>query len=112
VDLLSLILFSILFLLFFSLSFLLFSFLFFHRTYFEGTAIDRAAGRQGEAFPGLIPAIYGYLEALGCNSLMIGRLRPYLTLLQKKASGELPTTAQWIRSFVRSHPEYKGMTHI
>jgi Glutamate-cysteine ligase len=42
---------------------------------------------------------------------MIGRLRPYLTLLQKKASGELPTTAQWIRGFVRSHPEYKGKRH-
>ena len=74
----------------------------------QGTAIDRAAGRQGEGFPGLIPAIYGYLEALGCDALMIGRLRPYLTLLQKRASGELPTAAQWIRKFVRSHKEYKG----
>ena len=74
----------------------------------RGTAIDRAAGRQGEGFPGLIPAIYGYLEALGCDALMIGRLRPYLTLLQKRASGELPTAAQWIRKFVRSHAEYKG----
>ena len=40
---------------------------------------------------------------------MIGRLRPYLTLLQKKASGELPTTAQWIRNYVRTHPDYSGM---
>ena len=77
-----------------------------------GTAIDRAAGRQGEGFPGLIPAIYGYLEALGCDALMIGRLRPYLTLLQKRASGELPTAAQWIRKFVRSHFEYKGKKDI
>jgi glutamate--cysteine ligase catalytic subunit len=67
----------------------------------QGTAIDRVAGRQGEGFPGLIPAIYGYLEALGCDALMIGRLRPYLTLLQKRASGELPTAAQWMRTFVR-----------
>jgi len=74
----------------------------------QGTAIDRAAGRQGEGFPGLIPAIYGYLEALGCDSLMIGRLRPYLTLLQKRASGELPTAAHWIRDFVRGHEDYAG----
>jgi glutamate--cysteine ligase catalytic subunit len=75
----------------------------------QGTAIDRAAGRQGEGFPGLIPAIYGYLEALGCDSLMIGRLRPYLTLLQKRASGELPTAAHWIRTFVRGHQDYTGI---
>ena len=63
----------------------------------EASAIDRVAGRQGDGFPGLIPAIYGYLEALGCDTLTIGRLSPYLTLLQKRASGELLTTAQWIR---------------
>ena len=40
---------------------------------------------------------------------MIGRLRPYLTLLQKKASGELPTTAQWIRNYVRTHPSTQVM---
>ena len=70
------------------------------------SAIDRVAGRQGDGFPGLIPAIYGYLEALGCDALTIGRLSPYLTLLQKRASGELLTTAQWIRQYVRNHPEY------
>ena len=72
------------------------------------TAIDRAAGREDDSFPGLIPAIYGYLEALGCDSLTIGRLRPYLSLIQNRASGDLPTAAQWMRNFVRSHPEYKG----
>jgi glutamate--cysteine ligase catalytic subunit len=63
------------------------------------TAIDEAAGRRLEEldlFPGLIPAIYGYLQALGCDVLTIGRLKPYLTLLQRRASGELPTAAQWL----------------
>lgn len=31
----------------------------------------------------------------------------YLALISKRASGELMTTASWIRDFVRSHPEYK-----
>ena len=74
----------------------------------QASPIDRVAGRQGDGFPGLIPAIYGYLEALGCDALTIGRLSPYLTLLQKRASGELPTAAHWMRSFVRSHPAYAG----
>ena len=74
----------------------------------QASAVDRAAGLPGDGFPGLIPAVYGYLEALGCDPLTAGRLRPYLTLLSKRASGELPTAAQWIRTFVRSHPEYAG----
>ena len=74
----------------------------------QASAVDRVAGVPGDGFPGLIPAIYGYLEALGCDPLTTGRLRPYLTLLSKRASGELPTTAQWIRNVVRSHPEYAG----
>ena len=43
------------------------------------SAIDEAAGRTAEElnlFPGLIPAIYGYLQALGCDVLTIGRLKP------------------------------------
>lgn len=60
-------------------------------------------GKDG--FLGLIPAVLEYLEALGCDALTKGRLLPYLTLLQKRASGELPTAAQWIRRFVAAHPD-------
>lgn len=34
------------------------------------------------------------------------KLTSYITLLQRRASGELPTAAQWIRSYVKSHPDY------
>lgn len=34
-------------------------------------------------------------------------LERYLDVVRKKASGETPTTAAWIRSFVESHPDYK-----
>ena len=53
-------------------------------------------------FRGLVPAILDYLDALGCDLVTKGRLMPYLTLMQKRAAGELPTTARWIRNFVRS----------
>ncbi len=32
----------------------------------------------------------------------------YLTLISKRASGELMTNASWMRQFVASHPEYKN----
>lgn len=64
-------------------------------------------------FLGLIPAVLEYLEALGCDPLTKGRLLPYLTLLQKRASGELPTAAQWVRRFVASHPDHiKGSSQL
>jgi len=63
-------------------------------------------GKVGENnFLGLIPSILNYLDALGCDALTKGRLMAYLTLLQKRASGEIPTAAQWIRNFVESHPD-------
>jgi len=34
-------------------------------------------------------------------------VQQYLKLIQRRASGELITTAEWIRNQVVSHPEYK-----
>ena len=34
-------------------------------------------------------------------------LEKYLSFIRKKASGEIPTTASWIRNFVGGHPAYK-----
>lgn len=31
----------------------------------------------------------------------------YLKLIQRRASGELLTTAAWLRKFVTTHPDYK-----
>ena len=35
------------------------------------------------------------------------QLSKYLELVKLRASGELMTTATWIRQFVQSHPDYK-----
>eukprot|EP01041_Mallomonas_annulata_P007504 gene7504-15355_t len=60
-----------------------------------------------EGFLGLVPAVLQYLDALGCDLLTRGRLLPYLNLLQKRASGQLPTAAQWIRNFIDTHPSHE-----
>jgi hypothetical protein len=32
----------------------------------------------------VVPALLGYLEALGCSDLLRGRFTPYLSLIQKR----------------------------
>lgn len=55
---------------------------------------------------GLISSVLQYLELLGVDSETKAHLTPYISLLQKRASGELPTTARWIRNFVKSDPNH------
>ena len=59
-------------------------------------------------FPGLYHAMNTYLDFIQCEEHVLTRLRGYLDLLSKRASGELPTTARWIRNYVTSHPAYTG----
>ena len=40
------------------------------------------------------------------------QLEPYLTLVSQRASGQLMTTASWIRQFVRQHPDYKHDSQV
>lgn len=41
------------------------------------------------------------------DSNTYGTIERYLKYLQKRASGEITTGAQWIREQVLKHPEYK-----
>jgi glutamate--cysteine ligase catalytic subunit len=59
-----------------------------------------------EGFPGIIPSVKKYLNSLGCDSPVKAKLSPYLELISKRAAGTLPTAAQWMRNYVKSHPEY------
>merc|ERR1712232_708722 len=58
-------------------------------------------------FPGLVPLCYAYLEHIQCDPKSFARIDQYLAFIQKRAAGELMTTAAWMRHFVRSHPDYK-----
>lgn len=63
-------------------------------------------GKKGE-FPGLIPLINSYLSSMDVDADTHCTIQQYLKLIQKRASGELMTTAGWIRKFVSEHPDYK-----
>ncbi|KAF8545504.1 glutamate-cysteine ligase-domain-containing protein [Trichophaea hybrida] len=57
-------------------------------------------------FVGLIPLIESYLDTVNVDVVTRCELAGYLSLVSKRASGELQTGATWIREFVRSHPDY------
>ncbi|XP_067840093.1 glutamate--cysteine ligase catalytic subunit isoform X2 [Heptranchias perlo] len=63
-------------------------------------------GKEG-VFPGLIPIINSYLENMEVDVDTRCSILNYLKLIRKRASGELMTTACWLRKFVANHPDYK-----
>ncbi|KAG5513662.1 hypothetical protein PMAC_000700 [Pneumocystis sp. 'macacae'] len=75
-----------------------------------------------DKFPGLSPLIRNYLDIINVSQEIKHILGKYLELIEKRASGiylsihnthlitssgEWQTTASWIRSFVRNHPNYR-----
>ena len=71
-----------------------------NNNYFEKTV-------QPDTFPGLVPLIHSYLESMDVDADTHCTIQQYLRLIQKRASGELLTTASWMRQQVLNHPEYK-----
>lgn len=65
-------------------------------------------GKDGDdEFVGLIPLIESYLDTVNVDVETRCALARYLSLVGKRASGELQTGATWIREFVHNHPDYK-----
>ncbi|CAG2069276.1 unnamed protein product, partial [Timema podura] len=62
--------------------------------------------QKGE-FPGLIPLINSYLSGMDVDADTHCTIQQYLKLIQRRAAGDLHTTASWIRDFVQTHPDYK-----
>ena len=60
-----------------------------------------------DAFPGLIPLVESYLNAMNIDVTTRCELARYLSLISHRASGSTWTGAKWIRHFVRSHPSYQ-----
>ena len=48
-----------------------------------------------------------YLNTVEVDTDTHCSVQQYLRLIKKRASGELKTTARWIRDFVAAHPAYK-----
>lgn len=75
--------------------------------YDEMTVNEIINGSPDGDFPGLIPIVESYLDSINVDVQTRCELATYLDLIGKRASGELDTTARWIRNFVDAHPEYK-----
>ncbi len=58
--------------------------------------------------PGLIPLIRTYLDTRDHDPPTRRKLDSYLTFIADRASGQIPTTATWLRSYVHAHPEYES----
>ncbi|XP_064652181.1 glutamate--cysteine ligase catalytic subunit-like [Lineus longissimus] len=70
-------------------------------------SINEIINGKENVFPGLVPVINEYLSNMEVDIDTQCTIQQYLSLIQKRASGELMTTARWMREFVTSHPEYK-----
>lgn len=74
---------------------------------YEEMTMDEIINGKGEEFPGLICVIDFYLSHLDIDVDTRCTITQYLKLIRGRASGELMTTAKYIRNFIRSHPKYK-----
>ncbi|GAA5864018.1 hypothetical protein JCM1840_000668 [Sporobolomyces johnsonii] len=78
--------------------------------YAEFTLNEIINGSPSRGFPGLLGVVRQYLSSLPASSIsppVRAQLDKSLDLVARRASGELVTTATWMRDFVRSHPQYK-----
>lgn len=62
---------------------------------------------QNGEFPGLIPLINNYLSGMDVDADTHCTIQRYLKFISRRASGEILTTATWIRQFVTGHPNYE-----
>ncbi|XP_051159264.1 glutamate--cysteine ligase catalytic subunit [Leptopilina boulardi] len=79
--------------------------------YTEFTINEIINGKEG-IFPGLIPLVNSYLASMDTDADTHCTVQRYLKLIQRRASGELLTTAAWLRKEVTTHPEYKKDSKI
>ncbi|RKP22337.1 glutamate-cysteine ligase catalytic subunit [Syncephalis pseudoplumigaleata] len=78
---------------------------------YELMSIDEIINGQkkegASSFPGLLPIIHSYLNAINMDVETGCHLSRYLAFIRARANGTLMTTAAWIRQFVQNHPAYK-----
>jgi glutamate--cysteine ligase catalytic subunit len=67
-------------------------------------------GQQGDnnnGFPGLVPLVKQYVGQLDTVDVQTNcKIMQYLKLIERRASGALKTTANWMRSFVMNSSKY------
>ncbi|KAF7492032.1 Glutamate--cysteine ligase catalytic subunit [Sarcoptes scabiei] len=74
--------------------------------------INGSKEKSDDDFPGLIPLINFYLESIEIDAEIRCNLNKYLRIISKRASGEMPTTAQLIRKFIHNHDKYQADSKV
>jgi glutamate--cysteine ligase catalytic subunit len=74
---------------------------------YELMSIDTIVNGKEGHFPGLIPLMNRYLDSIDVDAETRCTISVYLKLIERKAAGELMTTARWMREFIVNHSDYK-----
>jgi glutamate--cysteine ligase catalytic subunit len=70
--------------------------------------VNEIINGKGDEFPGIVSFMHKYLDGIkDLSNLARTKLNNYISLVSKRASGELCTTANFIRNFVLQHSDYK-----
>lgn len=79
---------------------------------YEEMTLDEIMHGKAPGFPGLLPVVRRYLEAIGADAATMETVGRYLDFVGDRAAGRLSTPAQWFRNFVRSHPSYERDSRV
>eukprot|EP00039_Didymoeca_costata_P005681 m.83594 g.83594 ORF g.83594 m.83594 type:complete len:731 (-) comp12929_c0_seq3:713-2905(-) len=74
--------------------------------YEEMSVLEILTGKGGY-FPGFVPLVIAYMNQVGFDTETQDKVHSYMSILVRRASGELLTGAGWIRKFVQEHAAYK-----
>lgn len=73
---------------------------------YELMTVEEIINGKG-SYPGLVPLIHSFLSSMDVDADTHCTIQQYLGLIQRRASGEILTTASWIRKEVVTHPKYQ-----
>jgi glutamate--cysteine ligase catalytic subunit len=72
----------------------------------EMSIADIFVGKSVER-PGLIPLVQCYLDIIQCDVHTRAIVENYISLVRDRALGKLQTAAEYMRAFIREHPDYQ-----
>jgi len=75
-------------------------------------SLDTIINGKNGVFIGLVPLMERYLDTVEIGVRARCSMKEYIKLISNRASGEIPTAAQWMRRLVQSHKDYKQDSKI
>ncbi|CAJ0585924.1 unnamed protein product, partial [Mesorhabditis spiculigera] len=77
----------------------------------EMTINEIVNGREKE-WPGLVPMLKQFLDSADVDVDTRCTISQYLNFISQRASGQIPTLANWTREFVQNHTAYKKDSRV